>query len=65
MLSAGTKFEKGIGSGRERKAEERIMVRPQKMWEIRLFVIGCLNAEILDVKLLNLQAALKMNSNFS
>ena len=58
MLRAGMKLEKGMGSGSERKAEERTIERPQNMCDNLVLMIGCLKAEILVVKALNFKAAL-------
>ena len=58
MLKAGIKFEKGIGRGSDRKAEDKIIANPQMIWEPLVLVSGCLKAEIFEVKALNFRAAL-------
>ena len=58
MLRAGMRFEKGIGRGSDKKADDRTIANPHKMCEPLVLVMGCLKADILDVKLLNLTAAL-------
>jgi hypothetical protein len=57
MLRAGMRFERGIGKGRDRKAAEITIANPQKKWEKREFVMGCLKAESFDVKDENFKAA--------
>ncbi len=57
ILSAGMRFERGIGNGSERKAAEITIANPQKKWEKREFVMGCLKAESFDVKDENFKAA--------
>lgn len=59
------RLENGIGSGKDKKAELRTIASPHRIWEPRLFVTGCLKAEIFEVKELNLLAAFKITSNFS
>ena len=40
MLSAGTKFDIGIGSGRERNADEKMMPSPHRTWDVLEFAQG-------------------------
>ena len=51
------KFDSGMGSGKDKKAEEMTIANPQIIWEGRDFVSGCLNIESFEVKVVNFNAA--------
>ena len=47
ILSAGTKFDMGPGKGRERKAAETTIAKPQIKWLALELVQGCEYREII------------------
>ena len=58
ILNAGTRFENGIGNGKDKNAADKTIAKPQMICEPRVAVIGCLKVEIFEVKLLNFTATL-------